>query len=269
MATKKAKSTTPTCLTKLRDVQIDLPPVDFKDAAEFKAAYNVADAEVKQAAEASVDKQAEVITALAKMRSILSQRGSEKLRKEAGVTQGWTQYFAWFKRTYEFRMCLRTVINKIDRLNGKKPCRSCGKVNGHTPSCRKYERPAPQLTYKECRLLGALTAANDIVKAVEHGGDVNEAMREYKKCAPTSERLDEWMEQQRLPYQPVSGDLLLVDGQQVAILEVRGITTEGGAHILTIAVEPVTPETVAAGKTPKIAFPPASTASAKANAAAA
>ncbi len=91
LATKK-KSAVPDALTKLRDVQLDIQPVEFKDAVEFKAAYDIADQAVKQTAEASVDGQAEVIAALAKMRSILSQRGSEKIRKEAGVTQGWFPY---------------------------------------------------------------------------------------------------------------------------------------------------------------------------------
>ncbi len=270
MAIKKKSTIAPSALAKLRDIKLDIQPIEFKDADEFKAAYETADEAVKQAAEVSVDRQAEVIAALAKMRSILSQRGSKEMREQAGITRGWTQYFAWFKRTYHLRMCLRTVINKIDQLGGKKLCLSCKKVDGHTPSCKRYKKPAPQLSPKECRLLAGLSAAHDLVKAVEHGGNVAEAVREYKKFAPTPERLDEWIDQQVIPYQPTSGDVLVVDGQQVTVLEVRGISTEDDAHILTIAVEPVTrPAPVAVAKTPKSAFSPASTESTKASEAAA
>ena len=239
MAKKKTAKTIPSTLKKLRDVQLDIPAVDFTDAAEFKAAYDTADQAVKQAAEASVDRQAEVIAALAKMRSLLSQRGSDKIRKEAGITQGWGQYFRWFQRTYNFQLCLRAVLNKIDVLNGKKLCPSCNKTNGHTPSCPKYKKPAPQLSLKECRLLAGLSAGNDLVKAIKQGGDVDAAISEYRKAAPTPERLEEWVEQRVIPYQPESGDLLVVHGQQFTLVEVRDVSEYGDDYLLTLAVAPV------------------------------
>src|SRR5882762_11266299 len=158
-------------LSKLRAAQLDITPIHFRDAAEFKAAYETTDKEVKRAAEASVDKQVEIITALARMRSLLSQRGSKEMRKEAGITQGWKQYFAWFQRTYKLQMCLRTVITKIDLLSGKKLCESCKKMDGHTPSCPRYKKPNPQLSSKECRLIAGLSAGHDLVKAIEQGGN--------------------------------------------------------------------------------------------------
>ncbi len=68
---------------------------------------------------------------------------------------------------------------------------------------------------------------------------MQEAVREYKKWAPTPERLDEWMGQQLIPYQPASGDVVLVSGDEFTILEVRGVSHEDGVQVLTIAIEPV------------------------------
>jgi len=218
-------------------VQLDIEPIRFKDAAEFKAAFHTTDQEVKGAAEESVGKQADVIAALAKMRALLSQRGSQKMRKEAGITQGWTQYFAWFQRTYKLQICLRTVINKIDVLSGKKLCPSCKKINGHTPSCPRYKKPNPQLSQRECRLIAGLNAGHDLVKAVEQGGNTRAAANEYKRWSPTQERLAEWTDRQVLPYQPQSGDVIAVRGEEFSVREVRGISNEHGVQLLTLAVE--------------------------------
>jgi hypothetical protein len=240
LATTNKSAGTPDALAKLRAVQLDITPVQFEDAAEFKAAFLTTDQEVKRAAEASVDKQADVIVALAKMRSLLSQRGSKELRKKAGITQGWTQYFASFQRTYKLEMCLRTVINKIDVLSGKKLCKSCKKMNGHTPSCPRYKNPNPQLTVRECRLIAGLSAGHDLVQAIEQGGNFRAAANEYRRWAPTQERLAEWTDRQVLPYQPQSGDVIAVNGEEFSVLEVRGISDRDGAvQLLTLAVEPL------------------------------
>jgi hypothetical protein len=230
---------TPASISKLRAAQLDITPIQFRDAAEFKAAYETTDEEVKRAAEASVDKQVDVIAALARMRSLLSQRGSREMRKKAGITQGWTQYFAWFQRTYQLEMCLRTVITKINLLSGKKLCASCKKMDGHTPSCPHYKKPMPQLSPRECRLLAGLNAGHDLVKAIEQGGDLLAAANEFKRSAPTQERLEEWTDRQVVPYQPQVGDVIAVAGEEFTVLEVRGISNEFEAQLLTIALKPL------------------------------
>ena len=235
LATKNTSRGTPASISKLSAVQLDIPPIQFRDAAEFRAAYETTDKEVKRAAEASVDKLADVIAALARMRSLLSQRGSKEMRKEAGITQGWTQYFAWFQRTYKLQMCLRTAINKIDLLSGKNLCPSCKKMNGHTPSCPHYKKPMPQLSTRECRLV----AGHDLVKAIEHGGNLHAAANEFKRWAPTQERLAEWTDRQVIPYQPQFGDVIAVEGEEFTVLEVRGISTVQHVQLLTIALNPL------------------------------
>jgi hypothetical protein len=220
-------------------VQLDITPIQFRDEAEFRAAYETTDEEVKRAAEASVDKQVDVIAALARMRSLLSQRGSKEMRKTAGITQGWPQYFAWFKRTYKLQMCLRTAINKIDLLSGKKLCPSCKKFNGHTPSCPRYKKPNQHLSPRECRLLAGLGAGHDLVKVIEQGGDFHAAANEFKRSAPTQERLEEWTDRQVMPYQPASGDVIAMEGEEFTVLEVRGISTVDHVRLLTLVVKPL------------------------------
>ncbi len=73
-----------------------------------------------------------------------------KLKKGESI---WMAYFKWYKDTYNLKMCLRTAINKMDLLMGKKLCTECKKETGHTPSCSKYKEPKPKhLTPLEARL---------------------------------------------------------------------------------------------------------------------
>ncbi|MGE5114530.1 MAG: hypothetical protein ACM3JB_27025 [Acidobacteriaceae bacterium] len=219
MAKNTEKSISP-WVTMLSELNLDVERLKFKDASELKAAYEAADNGIKHAVESSLSKQAELIRALAKMRSILSQRGGSKLRKEAGV-MNWTQYFAWFKETYELNMCLRTATKKIDIVSGKKLCPSCGKEKGHTPSCPYYEKRHPALTAKECSLIAALTAGNDLVRALECGGNIVEAAGEYSKLAPSPERLEQWTDRQIVPYVPKIEDVIAIDGEEYSIAEIR------------------------------------------------
>jgi hypothetical protein len=241
VANKKKSEGTSDAVEKLRDVQLDISSVRFKDATEFKTAFVTTDKEVRRAADAWVSKQADVIATLAKMRSLFSQRGSKALRQKAGITQGWTQYFAWFQRTYKIKMCLRTVINKIDMLGGKTICKSCKKMNGHTPSCPRYKTPNLQLSSRECKLIAGLSAGHDLVNAIEHGGNFQAAADEFKRSAPTQERLEAWTYRQGLPYQPSSGDVIAVEGEEFMVLEVRGISNEDNVpHRSEANSEPLT-----------------------------
>jgi ribosomal protein L34E len=240
MMPKKATKAVRKLLTNLRDVQIDLSPAHFDNATDLKAAYDATDTAVKNAAVSSVDKQVELIAALAQMRSLLSQRGDgERLRRDAGIKMGWVEYFAWFKRTYKYHPCLRTVINHIDRLNGKKRCKSCGNADGHTPSCRKHKSAKQPLDNRVKRLVAGVDAGHDLVKAIEQGGNVPKAVREFKYSAPSLQCIEEWVGQEEVPYEPHPGDLLLIHGIQMVVRDIQGVKSECDEYLLTLAVEPV------------------------------
>ena len=198
----------PATLSKIEDVKIEITPIEFKDAKEMRKAFDQTHAEVQQAGVAAADKQADALIALAKMRSLLSQRGSEKFRQEAKIESFvfelakpkkgesiWMAYFGWYKQTYNLKMCLRTAINKMDLLMGKKLCTECKKETSHTPSCSKYKEPKPKhLTPLEARLIDAAQAAHGVVTAHKAGGNVDEAIKGFTKVAPTPEKLDEFLE---------------------------------------------------------------------------
>lgn len=52
----------------------------------------------------------------------------------------------------------------------------------------------PTLTLLAARLLGTASAGHDLVKAIRHGGNVDEAIREFEDHAPTPERIEEYIE---------------------------------------------------------------------------
>lgn len=237
MAKKKGSAESPATVAKIGAINLDITPIEFADAKELRAAYDATDAEVKKAAETSVDGQANVIIALAKMRSLLSQRGGARMRKEAGIEQTWTQYSAWFKKTYDLKMCLRTVVTKIDVLEGKKLCTECRKTNGHTPSCSKYETPPKCLTHLEARLLGTTLEAHDLCQALEQGGNVNAVITEFRKRAPTRERIGEIAQRQSAPYELEAGDLIVVGKQTYTLADIPSEVTTGENGVLSITLE--------------------------------
>jgi len=168
------------------------------------------------------------------MRSLLSQRGTDKMLKEAKIDSAvfdlvkpkegeratkrqkgeslWMAYFRWCKQTYTLKMCLRSAINKMDELMGKKLCTHCKKEKGHTPSCPKYKDRTPKhLTSLEARLIDATQAAHGVVTAHNAGGNVDEAIKGFTKIAPTPEKLGEFLD--RPVQQPSVADENKLDKQ--------------------------------------------------------
>jgi hypothetical protein len=57
----------------------------------------------------------------------------------------------------------------------------------------KSEKP-PHLTQLEAKLLGTASAAHEMVKAIKQGGNVDAAIRDFERNAPTPERIEEYVE---------------------------------------------------------------------------
>jgi len=192
-------------IQKIESIKYHAP--DFKDAKELKAAFDDAHKEVKTKGMSAIDGQADVILALAKMQAILSQRGKEKMRREAGINQTWIDYYKWFQKEFSFDLTLRAVQYKVRELAGKKrdrKCTECHKTDGHAKSCSKYKEPTPlHLTQLEVKLLDATSRAHGVVTAVKQGGNVDEAIGDFEKNAPTPEKLVEYAER---PVKPSLAD---------------------------------------------------------------
>jgi hypothetical protein len=155
---------------------------DFTDAEELKQAYDETHAEIVHAGKAGIVANQELILALGKMRAILSQRGKEKLKKQAGIKwTGWEHYFREYKKKYGLKDCLRTVINKIDELAGKKLCTECKKAGGHLPSCSRHPQPIPHLNNSARKaLIDGNHRAVEIVTSLEAGRDPKEEVAAFK-----------------------------------------------------------------------------------------
>jgi len=52
----------------------------------------------------------------------------------------------------------------------------------------------PHLTELEAKLLGTASAGHDLVKAITHGGNLDEAIKEFEEHAPTPQRIQEFIE---------------------------------------------------------------------------
>lgn len=188
-------------IAKIKGVSYQAP--DFKSVEELKAAFEEADKEVKAKGRIAIDSHADVILALAKVQAILSQRGKEKMRREAGIRQGWTSYYQSFQKEFNFDLTLRAVQYKIAELAGKnrnRKCSECYRSSGHATSCSKYkEPPPPHLTQLEAKLLDAASRAHGVVMAVRQHGNVEEAIAEFEGTAPTPEKLSEYAERSVKP----------------------------------------------------------------------
>jgi hypothetical protein len=52
----------------------------------------------------------------------------------------------------------------------------------------------PMMTQLEARLLGTASAGHGLVKAIRHGGNLDEAIREFEDHAPTPQRIEDYIE---------------------------------------------------------------------------
>jgi hypothetical protein len=174
-----ARVLTPAVLSlQINDLDPTIEVKDFTDPQEYKQAYDDTHEEVIRASEAAADGNIAVIRALGKMRAILSQRGKEKLRKEAGIKMGWGQYFKWHKKKYGLKQSLRATIYQIDALGGKK--RSTNPAD-----------PIPHLNNAARRaLIEGNHKAVEIVTALEAGRDPKEEVAGFK-AVMNAKRLDD------------------------------------------------------------------------------
>ncbi len=126
----------------------------------------------------------QMIPYLAKMQSLLSQRGAarRKLLKKAGLPS-WTK---WVK-AYAAKLdrSLRTVQERIRQFHA-------GRESGsHSGSARTGNRERVKLdTRQQVALVKAQLATSDLVAALEKGGDWESALEGYKKVAVSPKKLD-------------------------------------------------------------------------------
>ena len=128
----------------------------------------------------------QVVPYLAKMQSLLSQRGADrkKVLQRAGLP-GWTH---WAK-AYAGKLD-RSLRAIQDRIKQFRETRACG--TGKAKSGSNGERVRLD-SRQQAALVKAQVAANDLVAALKNGADWQTPLSEYEKVAVTPARLDTFM----------------------------------------------------------------------------
>jgi hypothetical protein len=113
----------------------------FKDVAEFRAAFELAEQGAHDAAKKMFGNLAELIRYCAMVRSYLSERGANAhLRKEAGIPAGFENWYVLFRAKYDIAWAYKTMLHKIAELEGG--CEHCGRLaandSDHKKSCILY-----------------------------------------------------------------------------------------------------------------------------------
>jgi hypothetical protein len=132
----------------------------------------------------------QAVPELAKMQSLLSQRGADrkKVLRQAGLP-GWTQ---WAK-TYAAKLdrSFRTIQDRIKQYRGSHASGTAGPTR-KTEGSRKSERL--KLDYRQqAALVKAQLAASDLVAALKKGADWQTPLAEYEKVAIAPAKLNSFM----------------------------------------------------------------------------
>jgi hypothetical protein len=127
---------------------------------------------------------------LAKMQSLLSQRGADrkKILRTAGLP-GWTDW----ARDYASKLdrSLRTIQDRIRQFRGSQAGGIAGPT-GKTKSGSKGERLKLD-SRQQAALVKAQVAANDLVAALKNGADWQTPLAEYEKVSVTPAKLDSFV----------------------------------------------------------------------------
>jgi len=132
----------------------------------------------------------QMVPYLAKMQSLLSQRGADrkKVLRTAGLP-GWTDW----ARDYasELDRSLRTIQDRIRQFRGPQAGGIAGPT-GKTKTGSKGERLKLD-SRQQATLVKAQVAANDLVAALKNGADWQTPLAEYEKVSVTPAKLDSFM----------------------------------------------------------------------------
>jgi hypothetical protein len=204
------------------------------DAVARHKHYLTLNATIREKSESVVDGLAtakraleELTPYLSEMQALLSQRGNERDRN--ADLPNWTEWFERFKEETKMEITLRAAQKRIAAFRDKKENR---------------EKPEPQLTLsqkEQRRLLQVQQCANEMVKALENGGDYMRPLEEYKRVAMPSEQLDTILRKSSLEPMTTSIDTEIADLALKAFEILNGnlgdrlIASEEGRKILDIA----------------------------------
>jgi hypothetical protein len=164
---------------------------EFTDADDMRATFEQLDGFVHRGCarfathlvQSEIVLKEELMPGLSQMQAFLSQRGSEhnlQLMKELGLPN-WSEYLKGICR--ELKINIRAVQRAI---------KSFREPTGHPP--RKEEKVVHLTTAQQRRLLEASVVTNEMVSALETGGDYETPLAEYKKVALDSGEISQMLD---------------------------------------------------------------------------
>ncbi len=152
------------------------------DAREMRKAFDEVNAALETLADTAIQALDSMVPYLAKMQSLLSQRGAARKRvlSEAKLP-GWSEWAAAYGERLSCK--LRTIQEHIKLYrSGEKPQR---KGTG--------DKPLRLDARHQASLVKAQLAVNDLVAALKNGGDWKAPLAEYEKVAVTPAKLDAYV----------------------------------------------------------------------------
>jgi len=160
------------------------------DVNSTKKAYEELNGVLGKLATTAVQTLDQMIPYLAKMQSLLSQRGSDRKKVlQQAELPGWTH---WAK-AYASKLdrSVRTIQDRIKQFRGPQAGGTTGPT-GKTKSGNKGERLKLD-SRQQAALVRAQVVANDLVAALKNGADWETPLAEYEKVAVTPAKLDTFM----------------------------------------------------------------------------
>ncbi len=151
-------------------------PDVFMDSCKLRQAFEEVHQQIRQNASEANRKNADLVLGLARMQTILSERGEDhrRVKNEAGIGHWtWTSYFNWFKREFKYELTLRTVQRNIAKLAGKGTCPECQKSTGHSPTCSRFKQT--RVVQLQSRLDSIESAAREFEAARGQHCDMEQA----------------------------------------------------------------------------------------------
>jgi hypothetical protein len=150
-----------------------------------KRAYQQLNAVLDGLASQVVQTMERIVPYLAKMQSLLCQRGAERknVLKKAGLPK-WTQWVESYAKNLD--CTVRTIQLHIKHLRE-------GHEYGRSVQAAAAEKPVKLDARQQAALVKAQVAANDLAAALKSGEDWHSALAEYEKVAITPAKLDAYL----------------------------------------------------------------------------
>jgi hypothetical protein len=174
------------------------------DSGPILATYDELNNSIREKGKIIAGNLGELLPELARMQALLSQRGNNRKEREqfnALNLPTWMQYFEDFRLEVHLEASLRTVQRGLRAMADKRQLGEGTDITGKA-------EPLNVSKADQRALLKAQVVINDVVFALDHHGDVQTPLAEYKKVAVSPAKLDSMLEAQTIEQSDSIGAIL-------------------------------------------------------------